>query len=246
MGSWFRIVPARPDAPFDVIPVDMVCKAMAIAGAAILESKHAPVYHVGTSDRNPCSVGRAAELIVLAHRRHYLREGQSRAERVWKARWDAVLVEPDDPFTVERNRGLLSAARDALDLLPEKLRAKTQKVVHRLDRADSKLAQIEQMIRLYLPFMYESFYVFRSRALQNTPAAEPGFRFDPESIEWRTYWIEVHLPGLRRWAFPLIEGKRPERYRPEHPVRIAQTRTVAPADDENRRARRPRSSATEA
>ena len=246
MGSWFRMIPARPNAPFDVIPVDMVCKAMSIAGAALLEGRHAPVYHVGSSDRNACSVGRAAELIVLAHRRHYMRQGQSRTERVWKSRFDAVLVEPDSLFSVDRNRALLSGVREALDMLPQKLRAKTLKTTQRIDRVDAKLAQIEQMVRLYLPFMYESFYVFHSRALQRTPALEPGFRFEPESIDWRKYWIEVHIPGLRRWAFPLIEGKRPERYRPEYPVRIAASRGGSQPSEAGVHATGPRAAATEA
>jgi hypothetical protein len=47
------------------------------------------------------------------------------------------------------------------------------------------------------------------------------WRFEPERIDWRRYWLDVHMPGLRRWAFPLIEGKRPERYKPLHPVKLS-------------------------
>ncbi|HMI93485.1 MAG TPA: SDR family oxidoreductase [Polyangiales bacterium] len=220
MGSWFRMIPAKPDAPFDVIPVDEVCKAMSIAGAALLLGRHSPVYHVGSSDLHRCSVGRAAELIVLAHRRHFRQLGNERNERIFKSRWDAVLVEPDTVFGVGRNRALLDGAREAIGLLPDKIERKAKRMRDRLDRADKKLAQIEEMIRLYLPFMYESFYVFQALALPSTPALEPELRFAPERIDWRKYWIEVHVPGLRRWAFPLIEGKRPERYRPDHPVRL--------------------------
>jgi hypothetical protein len=220
MGSWFRMIPAKPDAPFDVIPVDMVCKAMSIAGAALLRGRHAPVYQVGTSDRHRLSVGRAAELIVLAHRRYNRASGRSRNEQVLKSRWDSVLVEPDNLFAVDKNRALLAGARGALDLLPEKLRKRTRKLIERIDRVDKKLEQIERMIELYLPFMYESFYVFECAALARIPAFEPEWRFEPEAIDWRKYWIEVHMPGLRRWAFPLIEGRKPERYRPEHPVRL--------------------------
>jgi long-chain acyl-CoA synthetase len=221
MGSWFRMIPAKPDAPFDVIPVDMVCKAMSIAGAALLCGRHAAVYHIGTSDRHRCSVGRAAELIVLAHRRYHRQDGRTPRERVFKSRWDSVLVEPDDAFAVHRNRALVAGARELIDLLPDKLQAKTRRLGDRLDRADKKLEQIEAMIELYLPFMYESFHVFECKAIGRTPALEPEFRFEPEVIDWRRYWIDVHIPGLRRWAFPLIEGRRPERYRPRHPVRIA-------------------------
>ncbi|MFI5306450.1 MAG: SDR family oxidoreductase [Polyangiales bacterium] len=220
MGSWFRMIPAKPDAPFDVIPVDLVCNAMSIAGAALLLGRAAPVYHVGTSDRHRLSVGRAAELIVLAHRRHYRQHGSTRNERVLKSRFDAVLVEPDNAFSVQRNRSLLAGAREALDLLPDKLAAKARKLHARLDRADQQLEQIEKMVELYLPFMYESFHVFECNAIGRTPAIEPQLRFEPERIDWRKYWIEVHMPGLRRWAFPLIEGKKPERYRPLHPVQL--------------------------
>jgi long-chain acyl-CoA synthetase len=220
MGSWFRMIPAKPDAPFDVIPVDMVCKAMAIVGAALLLGRHAPVYQIGTSDRHRLSVGRAAELIVLAHRRYNRGSGRDRTERVLKSRWDSVLVEPDNPFAIERNRALLNGAREVLDLLPDKLRTKAGKLIDRVDRVDQKLAQIERMIRLYLPFMYESFHVFECQAIARTPALEASLRFEPEAIDWRKYWLEVHMPGLRRWAFPLIEGRKHERYRPSHPVRL--------------------------
>jgi long-chain acyl-CoA synthetase len=159
-------------------------------------------------------------LIVLAHRRHFRQPGNERNERIFKSRWDAVLVEPDTIFGVGRNRALLDGAREAIALLPDKIERKAKRLRDRLDRSDKKLAQIEEMIRLYLPFMYESFYVFQARALHATPALEPELRFAPERIDWRKYWIEVHVPGLRRWAFPLIEGKRPERYRPDHPVRL--------------------------
>jgi len=33
------------------------------------------------------------------------------------------------------------------------------------------------------------------------------FAFDPESIDWWDYWINVHIPALRRWCYPLMEGR---------------------------------------
>jgi long-chain acyl-CoA synthetase len=221
MGSWFRMVPARPDAPFDVIPVDQVCRAMTIATAALADGCERPVYHVGTSHRHRCSVGRAAELIVLSHRRHLRQRNQTRSERVLKSRWDAVLVEPDNPFGVRASRAVVHGLEEAIDLLPDKLRAKIDRISRRLRDVDSDLAQIEKLVDLYLPFMYESYYVFESHALDAHPPLEPEFRFEPERIDWRKYWLEIHMPGLRRWAFPLIEGRRPERYRCEHAVLLS-------------------------
>ena len=34
------------------------------------------------------------------------------------------------------------------------------------------------------------------------------FAADPRDIDWRRYWIDVHVPGLRRWVYPRIEGRR--------------------------------------
>ncbi|MDH5671022.1 MAG: fatty acyl-CoA reductase [Myxococcales bacterium] len=230
MGSWFRIVPARPYAPFDVVPVDLVANAMVISGGALMQNRHAPVYHVGTSHRHPISVGRAAELIVLAHRRHFRRRESSRNERLFKARWDSVLREPDNAFSVDRNRGLVSGVIEGLDLLPEKLQKKIKRTIDRAEKVDKKLAELQKLVNLYRPFMYDAHYVFESRALDACRPVEPELRFEPERLDWRRYWIETHVPGLRRWAFPLIEGRRPERYRAEHPVSLSE-----PAESEQPR-----------
>ena len=245
MGSWFRMVPARPDAPFDVIPVDQVCRAMTIATAALAQGCEKQVYHVGSSDRHRCSVGRAAELIVLSHRRHLRQRNQSRGERVLKSRWDAVLREPDNPLGVKASRAVVHGIEEAIDLLPDKLRAKLGRFEQRLKDMDGDLAQIEKLVGLYLPFMYESFYVFESDALAAHQVLETEFRFEPEVIDWRRYWLDVHMPGLRRWAFPLIEGKRPERYRCEHAVRLLDSKLSA-ADEHALSAGSQLASATEA
>lgn len=214
MGSWYRTVPAKPDAPFDVIPVDQVCVAMALCGAALLERRNAEVYQIGTSDRNRCSVGRAAELITLAHRRYYRQRERTRKERIVKSRWDAILTDPDHLFGVHGLRTAVDGARDFLELVPDKVRSKLlRSFERRVDDVEDALSDIELMVGLYTPFMYENFHVFECHAIDQHPAIEPFFRFAPETIDWRGYWLDVHMPGLRRWAFPLIEGRRPERYR---------------------------------
>jgi long-chain acyl-CoA synthetase len=232
MGSWFRMVPAQPDAPFDVIPVDLVARAMTIATAALAVGRHAPVYHVGSSDKHRCSVGRAAELIVLSHRRHLRQPQQSRAERLLKSRWDAVLVEPSHPLGLKSTRALVRGFDEAIDLLPGKLQKKLGRLIRKVHDADDDFAKLDKVLKLYLPFMYESYYVFKSDALSARPALEAEFRFEPERFfEWRSYWLDVHMPGLRRWAFPLIEGKRPERYRSQHPVKLLEHRQPSAAED---------------
>lgn len=232
MGSWFRMVPARPDAPFDVIPVDLVCRALVTVTAALAEGRHAPVYHVGTSDKHRCSVGRAAELIVLSHRRH-LREGRhSRRERVLKSRWDAILVEPDNMLGIKTSRALVRGYDEVLDLLPRKIQKKLGKLTERVRDMDEDFAQVEKLCELFMPFMYESYYVFKSHAFDRHPVLEPEFDWGPARFDWRKYWLDIEMPGLRRWAFPLIEGKRPERYRAAHAIRLRDRSEERPTRDE--------------
>lgn len=231
MGSWFRMVPARPQAPFDVVPVDEVGKALALCGAALVQGRHAPVYHIGTSDRRPCSVGRAAELIVLAHRMHYRQPTRTRAERLFKSRWDAILVGPDHALGAAGLSGAAHVAQEALDLLSPRLRSKLTRLVRLVENANERVADIRKMIELYMPFMHDNAYVFESRAIEMHPAHEPSFAFFGEPLDWRDYWLRIHMPGLRKYAFPLIEGRRPPRYRALHPVSLeARGKTARPAN----------------
>jgi len=46
----------------------------------------------------------------------------------------------------------------------------------------------------------------RAPALAALPPEErPLFDFAPESIDWWDYWINVHIPALRRWCYPLMD-----------------------------------------
>jgi len=46
------------------------------------------------------------------------------------------------------------------------------------------------------------------------PEERKLFAFDPESIDWWDYWINVHIPALRRWCYPLMEGRPLESRQP--------------------------------
>jgi hypothetical protein len=53
------------------------------------------------------------------------------------------------------------------------------------------------------------------------PAEERAeFGYDARSLDWWDYWINVHIPALRKWCYPLIEG-RPLESRPGRKVPLA-------------------------
>ena len=74
-----------------------------------------------------------------------------------------------------------------------------------------------------MPFTAQYQYVFRTDNVRGaqarlSPADRAKVTFNPESIDWRRWFFEVHAPGLEKWVFPEIEAKlkRPRRVPERH------------------------------
>ena len=81
-----------------------------------------------------------------------------------------------------------------------------------LARAQRNLEKVEKLIKLFEPFILHNEHVFEAVNVQLLSAALPpeeqnAFGYDAESIDWWNYWINIHIPALRKWCYPLIEGK---------------------------------------
>jgi hypothetical protein len=81
-----------------------------------------------------------------------------------------------------------------------------------LAKQERELIRAEKLIELYEPFILHNEHVFEcenARLLSAALSAEEQaiFDFAPESIDWWDYWINVHIPALRRWCYPLMEGR---------------------------------------
>ncbi|MBN1654146.1 MAG: SDR family oxidoreductase [Deltaproteobacteria bacterium] len=229
LGTWFHLLPAKRDVPFDVVPVDMVCRALSVIGAALMLNRHAPVYHIGTSDRNRFTLGRACELTDLGHRRYLREKGKTTLERVLLSRWDAKLVDADHLFSTRNLRRAVVEMSDLIEDFPRLIRKRSVRLTHRLNKAEKQLREIQDLLEVYQPFIHDNFQIFCCRAIDSHPPLEPEFRFAPELIDWRKYWIEVHMPGLRRWVFPQFEGRSRELFHSDHPVSLTNGEELSPA-----------------
>jgi long-chain acyl-CoA synthetase len=224
LERWLRHLPAKGENPFDVIPVDLVCNAMFITGAELLLDCHKPVYQCGSSQLNQLNFRRATDLTSLGTRRRFRAQGESAVERLILSRWDPVLASPDHWLSTKNLGAAAKGFGKLLRHLPGKIPPGIRKQAERLaDGADSAARQFEQVhevFELFRPFIYDNHFVFACEALLEREVEEEEFRFDPSIIDWRHYWLDIHMPGIRRWCFPIIEGKQPESFLSETPFQL--------------------------
>ena len=219
-----RAYPAGHKCVLDLIPVDQVAAGLIAATAATIAGAtdgNAPrVYQLGSSDSNPLYVPRTAEFLGL-YKRHYFRR------RTEGLAWWNKLQSRLEPIPVTRERyqrtsaPLWSALADGAsrligDLTPRwgapRLQGLAEHAREKLAGIAALTGQTEALFKMFIPFIWERRYVFRcdhTRALfaRITPHDRLALRWDPESIDWLDYWMNVHMPGLEKWVFPEIESE---------------------------------------
>ncbi len=204
LGTNFRQLPSNERKCLDVIPVDMVCRGMTLIASAVVARRHARMYQLATSAINPVNMGRSIELTGLAHRKHY-RTTQS-IDSWLKVKFETIPVSKQryERLSIPMQKAVISGInRAAISLHMKK---------PPLARAERDLIRAEKLIELYEPFILHNEHVFecenaRLLSAMLPPEERPLFDFAPESIDWWDYWINVHIPALRRWCYPLMEGR---------------------------------------
>ena len=203
LGTYFRQLPSNERKCLDLIPVDLVCKGMTLIAAALVERRHQPLYQLATSATNPCNMRRSIELTSLAHRKHY--RAQQGLEHWLRSRFDSI------PVSKQRYRAFSAPAQKALVRWINRLATPILRKPP-LARRERELERVEKLIELYEPFILHNDHVFESDNVELLSAALPAdeqkdFGYDAGVVDWWEYWINIHVPALRKWVYPLIEGK---------------------------------------
>jgi len=211
LGTYFRQLPTNERKRLDLIPVDTVCRGMTLIGAAIIERRNDQVYQLASSVTNPCDMRRSIELTALAHRKHY--RAQEGLEYWLRLRLDAI------PVSKERYERMSAPAQKAIiksiqAIVPMKKMAKAQR----------SLEKVEKLIELFEPFILMNEHDFVAENIEKLsfalpPEEQADFGYDTASIDWWDFWINIHVPALRRWTYPLIEG-RPLEARPSRTIQL--------------------------
>jgi len=231
LGTYFRQLPTNERKCLDVIPVDLVCRGMTLIGAALMNRCHQPLYQLATSVSNPCNMRRSIELTGLAHRKYY--RAQEGLEYWLRLRFDSIPVSKERyrRFSAPGQKMIVKAIQRMTSAVPIKQQA--------LAKAERNLERVEKLIELFEPFILQNDHVFEAVGVELLSAALPEnervqFGFDPRAIDWWEYWIDIHIPALRRWTYPLIEG-RPVEYETHRSFSLSEAKPEGSSPDRGAR-----------
>jgi long-chain acyl-CoA synthetase len=204
LGTFFRQLPSNGKKCLDIIPVDLVVRGMILIGGALMERRHEQLYHLATSAVNPCNMRRTIELTGLAHRKHYRAQDDFNYRLL--AMFDSI------PVSKERYRTMSAPAQKQLVRALLRIVSPLPMMRSPLIRRQRDLDKVTKLVELYEPFILHNEYVFEARNVEILSALLPeeerqAFVYDASYIDWWDYWINVHIPALRKWSYPLIEGR---------------------------------------
>ena len=232
LGTSFRQLPSNERKRLDIIPVDAVCAGMTLIAAALVERRHDPLYQLATSVTNPCDMGRCIELTTLGHRSHY--RAQEGLENWLRLRMDAISVSKTryNRMSAPAQRMILRSIQAIMSPLP---------VRKPLAKAERSLERVEKLIELFEPFILHNEHDFIADNVEKlsqalVPEERELFGYDTAGLDWWEYWINIHIPALRRWTYPLIEGRplearEPRVLRMEPPTPTADAGSTRPKDN---------------
>jgi long-chain acyl-CoA synthetase len=217
-----RVFPAEHKLVLDLIPVDLVAAGiLGIAGAACAGRLEQRVFQLASGDVNPFYVRRSVELVAL-YKRRKMDERVRKGERSPFENWIDTFLEPypasKEMYFASSTPLFRTAAKGLRKLIAERGASwgapRTTALLARADQAlsgvDRQLAVLETTWDLFLPFVAGERFIFQckhTRALwaQLSEPDREKLPWDPEAIDWRQYWMEVHMRGLEEWVFPGLE-----------------------------------------
>ena len=206
--------PVHRKISLEVVPVDRVAGAILVTGALLLNGKHRQIYQLATADTNPLGLGWLVELLDDEARRAMKNGGQR--SPWWLDPFGRVRFHSEEGARrrrsklqrrVDRVLAIAGALEEALDRtgLPGKQKMQAARIS--LRTLGLQLGFREQTLDQYLPFILHHRYVFESqniREAMNRISEEDRARlpWNPEQIDWNTYWRQNQIQGIKRWVEP--------------------------------------------
>ncbi|XP_028808241.1 fatty acyl-CoA reductase 1-like isoform X2 [Neltuma alba] len=187
-----------PQTILDVIPADMVINCMLSAMA--IQSSHKYIYHVSSSLRNSLTISCVRHLSYLYFKNKPLTDYKSgKPIIISKALFLSTMAGFHAHMTTRY-------------VLPLKVLYAVNQVFCQIfrdvyNRNDRKVKTVIRMAQLYKPYvffkaLFDDRHTEELRERSSKILKDVGFDlgFDPNSIDWRDYLLNVHFPGLVNYA----------------------------------------------
>ncbi|HEY7786561.1 MAG TPA: AMP-binding protein, partial [Pyrinomonadaceae bacterium] len=213
-------LPANDKLILDITPVDQVASVMlAVAAQACVEEPRM-VYQAATGDSNPNNMERIIGLVGLFKRKHF----QEKETGVKLLNEIVSRMEPRPvsmPHFEKTSMPKFNAAAKKASTLLDKARPRWGggRVVEVIDRLKTSVERVEEITRetteafeLFRPFTIDNAYVFRADNIRSlferiSEDEKALLTWHPEKFDWYDYWLNTHLPGLKKWVFPTLEDE---------------------------------------
>lgn len=189
--------PARRGVPMDLIPIDIVVNAILIA-ATQGNSDSVKVYHAASSFENPFYNTKMFEYAQSYFREHPLLAKDGSVPEL--VDWTFPSVNRFRRFFRWRYMYPLAARQWLISKLPQNNFTSRKK--RRLKALKTRLNRILYFVNLFSPYTNLDcrFKMDKMLSLYDSLSSEERelFNVDVRSIDWKNYYQEIHLPGLRR------------------------------------------------
>ena len=76
-----------------------------------------------------------------------------------------------------------------------------------------QIRQQEITLDKFLPFMFHNSFIFETRNIREAARMLTNddlkrLKWDPESIDWADYWVNIHTKGIEKWIRPAFTAHR--------------------------------------
>ncbi|XP_023756866.1 fatty acyl-CoA reductase 3 isoform X2 [Lactuca sativa] len=186
---------AHPDKVLDIIPADMVINVMITAmGAHINKPVSMTIYHVGSSMSNPLKISTFKNCVIEYFAKHPLKIQQGNPIRTSKT------------ITLLSSMSIFNRYMVIRYVIPLKVFKYVNIVLGRafnawyLD-AERKINIIFRLASLYKPYvlintMYDDTNLNKLHGISEIKT----FFFDVKSLNWEDFFMNIHIPGLVKYA----------------------------------------------
>lgn len=221
--------PGDPDSILDIIPADFVINAILAATVQTYHQRGIEVYHVASGARNPLTFG---DIVNITHdyftRQPMLDNGKPIPVPVWKF--------PDEQKfrkDLHQKLRLLEIASHWLGRIPLRWAKRKDRRIAIKKNAIKTLLHYVQIYGPYVRLSFE-FEIGKTEALYDSlsPSDRQLFNFDISRIDWRSYFQEVHIPGIKRHFLKLGEESGSQRISEPTPEQIDELPEDASSEEE--------------